>query len=439
MLPLSYLRMPKSDLHISKGEIAHQQSLHGLMDLPRSMAGGWRGLLREESEHQWLAIAVFFLFILVGAFALEGTQHFVGDTLKPLDAQHNGGLVLDVEYHEGNSSYTALVYSPGAGYHFFTEHVDDGTTSVIYTPESNDLGRDVNFVKSMPDGEIVFSVSDNQLIGLQSNLMVSYEYSTNNGVFGILDVAEQTTDGVTQRLLLTQEGQNKSFRGVSSLIPTPAMSMTAGIQWHSVEAHSAGMWLAIGSHSTTAGGDGSSPASPQTRAALGWIDWDGTETTPVLSRLDVVTYPGQFHTISTLPTGLVVGGTETSLHVGMDQEIVDLETPCSISVTDNEGTVWFIGERGTDTIATWDGENLEVHLLSRDVPLDTTAIGTSGDNIHVHGTNADGTPIVWSIDITANGSIESGRGFLSLLFVIGGGVLLAVMGKYAFEQRKALE
>lgn len=431
--------MPNSDLHINKGETAHQQSLHGLMGLPCSMAGGWRGLLQEESEHQWLAIAVFFLFILVGAFALEGTQHFVGDTLKPLDAQHNGGLVLDVEYHEGNSSYTALVYSPGAGYHFFTEHVDDGTTSVIYTPESNDLGRDVNFVKSMPDGEIVFSVSDNQLIGLQSNLMVSYEYSTNNGVFGILDVAEQTTDGVTQRLLLTQEGQNKSFRGVSSLIPTPAMSMTAGIQWHSVEAHSAGMWLAIGSHSTTAGGDGSSPASPQTRAALGWIDWDGTETTPVLSRLDVVTYPGQFHTISTLPTGLVVGGTETSLHVGMDQEILDLETPCSISVTDNEGTVWFIGERGTDTIATWDGENLEVHLLSRDVPLDTTAIGTSGDNIHVHGTNADGTPIVWSIDVTANGSIESGRGFLSLLFVIGGGVLLAVMGKYAFEQRKALE
>lgn len=430
--------MSKSDTDKEEGEIQHQQSLHGLMDPPCHMAGGWRGFLREESEHQWLAIAVFFLFVLVGAFALEGTQYFVGDTLKPLDAEHNGGLVLDIEYHQGNSSYTALVYSPGAGYHFFTEHVDDGTTSVIYTPDTNDMGRDVNFVKTMPDGEIVFAVSNNQLIGLQSNLMVSYEYSTNNGEFGILDVAEQTTDGATQRLLLTQEGQNKSFRGVTSLVPTPAMSMTAGIQWHSVEAHSSGMWLAIGSHSTTAGGDGSSPASPQSRAALGWIAWDGTASTPVLTQLDVVTYPGQFHSISSTPVGLVIGGTDTSLHVGTDQRIVDLETPCSISVVDGEGTVWFIGERGSDTLTTWDGETLEVHLLSQAVPIDATAIGVNGDNVHVHGTNSEGTPIVWSIDVTANGSIESGRGFLSLLFILGGGVLLAVMGKYAFEQRKAL-
>ena len=117
---------------------------------------------------------------------------------------------------------------------------------------------------------------------------------------------------------------------------------------------------------------------------------------------------------------------------------MDLEIPCSVSVADSDGTVWFIGERGTDTITTWDGENLEVHLLSRDIPLDSTAVGVNGDNIHVHGTNADGLPIVWSVDVTANGSIESGRGFLSLLFMIGGGTLLAIMGKYAFEQRKIL-
>ena len=198
------------------------------------------------------------------------------------------------------------------------------------------------------------------------------------------------------------------------------------------------MWLAIGSHSTTAGGDGSSPAAPKTRAALGWIAWDGTERTPVLSQLDVVTYPGQFHSISSTPTGLVVGGTETSLHIGLDEVILNLETPSSVSVADNEGTVWFIGEQGTDTITTWDGEILEIHLLSRDVPLDTTAVGVNGDNVHIHGTNSDGTPIVWSIDVKANGSIESGRGFLSLLFIIGGGALLGIMGKHAFEQRKAL-
>jgi len=34
------------------------------------MAGRWRRLLEEESEHQWLSIGVFFAFILMGAFAI---------------------------------------------------------------------------------------------------------------------------------------------------------------------------------------------------------------------------------------------------------------------------------------------------------------------------------------------------------------------------------
>ena len=56
------------------------------------------------------------------------------------------------------------------------------------------------------------------------------------------------------------------------------------------------------------------------------------------------------------------------------------------------------------------------------------------DHVHVHGVNEDGNPIQWSIDITANGSIESGRGFLNLLFLLGGGVMLAIMAKYAIDQ-----
>ena len=42
------------------------------------MAKGWRRFLQEESEHQWLAISVFFIFIIIGAFAIHGTSKLTG-------------------------------------------------------------------------------------------------------------------------------------------------------------------------------------------------------------------------------------------------------------------------------------------------------------------------------------------------------------------------
>ena len=40
----------------------------------------------------------------------------------------------------------------------------------------------------------------------------------------------------------------------------------------------------------------------------------------------------------------------------------------------------------------------------------------------------------WSIDISANGSIESGRGFLNLLYLLTGSVVLALMLRYAINE-----
>ena len=45
----------------------------------------------------------------------------------------------------------------------------------------------------------------------------------------------------------------------------------------------------------------------------------------------------------------------------------------------------------------------------------------------------------WSIDVTADGSIESGRGFLNLLFLLTGGILLAMMLWHAIEQLLGVE
>ena len=400
------------------------------------MAGRWRRLLEEESEHQWLTLSLFALFVLFGAFAIDATEHFVGDRITNVTAQHQGGLVLDIEYHENNGSYTSLVFAPGAGYHLFTEHVDDGTVSEVYSPERIDLADEVNFLKTMPDGEILFSVQPNQLIGLQGNTMVTYDYGLEDESFTTLDVAEFENDKATHRLMLTQEGSTNSFRGVVGMSPTAPMSMSSGVQWHHVEAHSEGVWVGLGTHISTSGADGSSPATPEPRPVLGWIVWDGSDATPVLRNVEMFS-SGMFHSFAPAGSDLIVGGTVESLVISPNEKVQTLNAPSTMVVSDLDGTVWFVGALGSTTISTYNDGVFEVHQLSRSIPVDASDAGAQQEFIHVHGTDANGQPIQWSIDTTADGSIESGRGFLNLLFLIGGGVLLAMMAMYAVEQLRS--
>ena len=123
-----------------------------------------------------------------------------------------------------------------------------------------------------------------------------------------------------------------------------------------------------------------------------------------------------------------------SLVVSSDQSVRSVDAPAAKVVNDMDGTVWFIGPIGSTTLATYHHGVLEHHQLSRPVPVDISDAGAQGDYVHIHGVNEDGNPIQWTIDITANGSIESGRGFLNLLFLLGGGVMLAIMAKYAIDQ-----
>ena len=399
------------------------------------MADGWRRLLEEESEHQWLTLSLFAVFVAVGAFAINATEHFVGDSVENSGAQHQGGLVTHIEYDESGQSYTALVYAPGEGYHMFTER-QDGTVTSVYSPETNDMGSRVNFMRTMPSGELLFSVAPNQVMGIQNNLLITYDYSEFEETFTVLDAADSITSDGTDRLVLTAEGANTSVRGIANGVPTQAMSMSSGVQWQGIEAHSEGLWVAYGTHSSSSGADGSSPATPKSRPALGWITWSGDGATPVLRNVNMEA-SGVFHSLAWAEDTLVVGGTVDSMLITPSQDVSILPAPAARVVSDSDGTVWFIGALGSTSIASYDATGFEVHPLSRHVPVDVTDAGAQGVHVHIHGVNADGLPIHWSIDTTADGSIESGRGFLNLMFLIFGSVMLGMMASYAGRQLMA--
>ena len=394
------------------------------------MAGGWRRYLEEESEHQWLAIVGFFLFVLLGALALEGTSDFVGDDIVRVTNQHEGAMVLDITHHGEPGTYTALVYAPSAGYHMFTEFANT-SVNTIYQPDGVNLGREVTFLTTIED-KAVFSSAPNAWIELQSSTMVTYTVEAGGATFDLLHIAKHSTS--ESHMILTQEGQNTTFRGVNALQATSPMSTTSGVQWDEVIHLQGDQWAAIGHHIATAGADGSSPATPERRPTLGFIQWAGANQTPTLTGVQM--FSGTFHSLVPVADGVLVGGSMSSYHVHEDQSITEINAPSSAAIADANGAVWFLGDQGSTTLGVYADGEYGVEMLSNPMPIATTVVTLNGDTIDVHGTNSEGAPAQWSVDTSANGSIESGRGFLNLLFLIAGGATLAMMGLSAGRSLK---
>ena len=103
---------------------------------PANMAKGWRGLLEEESEHQWVAISGFFVFIILGAIAIQGTSSLPGVDYRSNGLEAVDGRVMDIVYGD-SGSYTAMVLADEGGVIFHYDEqgevMDIGADSVSYT------------------------------------------------------------------------------------------------------------------------------------------------------------------------------------------------------------------------------------------------------------------------------------------------------------------
>ena len=395
------------------------------------MAGGWRRLLEEESEHQWLTLSFFLVFVVIGALAINATEHFVGDRITEPDGMLKDAFVTEIEYGANTGEYTALVYSTTNSHQMLQKSGNNDKTALVLAQED---AAKVNFLKTAENGDVYFSMVENQLISVDSGGGLTYNNFTNSkGNFTVLDAATPGETTAFYGLMLTSENTNTSFRGVHNGVPTHPMSMSLGTHWTHLAWFSDGLWVAIGLEASAVGEDGSSPATPRSNPVLGWIAWDGGQETPELR--DVHSFDaGVFHSLARAGGHFIVGGTVESLIVSSPKEIERHDLPSALVVADEEGTAWFIGPIGAENLATYSNGQTTVHQLSRPIPVDVVDADAVDSHVHVHGTDAEGQPIQWSIDITMDGSIESGRGFLNLLFLLVGSILIAMMLWHAAEQ-----
>ena len=84
----------------------------------------------------------------------------------------------------------------------------------------------------------------------------------------------------------------------------------------------------------------------------------------------------------------------------------------------------------------WQTDSVDSWKLPHPLPIDIDSIGYDGDTIHINGISDNGDSKTLTIDTTAIGSIESGRGFLNFSFIIISLIIMAVMATNVIDKFK---
>ena len=404
------------------------------------MAKGWRGLLEEESEHQWIAIAGFFVFIILGALAIQGTSSLPGVEYRSNGLDAVDGRVLDIVYGD-SGAYTAMILGDEGG--LMLHHDDAGILNDIGSNYDDILG--MTFMTELHDGSIVVSPSNNTLEIIHVNAEISQRtilpLNSNQENFDVLDVAEQRNGDSYRWLMVTDEENSTSLRGFgsvgSSLLPaqdafggatlTAAMVNSGNIAWNMVEALDDGTWIAIGSTTNAFGADEDSPAAPMKHPVIGFISWSAGPTSPMLTSIEELD-KGEIHSLVRLDNGtLLAAGTDSAVHIAKDRTTTTVDFSSVSATLDENGAVWLFGSAGSTSVVRMVDGVAEKMPLAQPLLLTIETSDVSNDVVYAYGTNANGDAATYSIDTLAIGSIESGRGFLNFLFVTASTIVIGVM------------
>jgi hypothetical protein len=413
------------------------------------MAKGWRGYLEEESEFQWIAMAGFLAFILLGALAIQGTSNLPGVEVGSSDSSHYGKRILDIDY-TGDESFTAKILNDG-GIDLFQQN-DRTTVTQIMTAEDGLPADDINFITSLENGNTAISPSTNTIQVIHSpqneaasaTTITTFELDRSHGNFTVMDLAESSDDQSTQWMMVTMEGSKTSLRGFgtigsgtessstivtsmsSSILSTP-MANTADAVWQKVISLGNEQWVASGYLSYTSNEAGASPAAPKIIPVLAVIDWEGGLTAPTVSTMHSGE-GGLYHSLMMLDDGDVfAAGDQGSTLVSTSGSMTHLNVPSVAAVVDCRDRVWLFGDVGSKTIVRYSGENAEELTLSQALTFQIESKGHGKELIYLHGTDERGEAQTLLIDTSAPGSIESGRGFLNFLFLTVFSITMGVM------------
>ena len=409
--------------------------------LANVMASGWRKLLEEESEHQWLAIGLFFVFIIIGGFLIGGTNSLEGMVLGT-DPSHDlvfeeGDYLIDIEYHRDASWSEAHsgILKTHQGYKMYQQMSPDDVDDIL--PENDPSIANVTMFTANSDGILTFSTALNTLStyvdGMISDQILS---DTHGSEFGINGLATDPSSLLNNRLLITSEDGGSGLRGLNGQgLVTMTSPLQDSVVWEEIVYLKDSTFLVAGTF-TIQTSSSQSPASLSPQIVLAHVFWDGDSTAPQIVR-QMMGNGSEIHSMSRTADGGAVASTDQEFYIVSKNSVQVLSYSSTSMVYEPEyDRAWLFGERGSESILRVDVETGEssVKKLGYPLPLMPTSGVISGETLYLHGFDAQGEADRLSLDLSIEGSLSSGRGFLNFAFIIVGVIMIATQGYLMVEK-----
>jgi len=366
---------------------------------------GWRRLLEEESEHQWLSFAAFSIIVILGSILIDWSSDLSG-------------------VQEGSSlGVTGLV-------------MDSTEDSVLYQSEDGNIINYKGQENSAQYATCLVEYGDLTLACLGTEGMVAFigdggeECDTEWCQFSIGEnlTASQISGNGLALLLIVQDGTSDSLAAMwyGDSNPQPVVSEFEETMYLDTIIPTEEGWLIGGSWQAPPNWLGSNPASPPKYELVIEATWDGIAAPAI----EVVHVGGEgvIHGLFETQDGYLATGTsDTYLISEKGVEAVGISS--RVATDDKNGNVWLFGDIGSKTVAIVSGSEIIVEKLPEPLKIiPTYATCDEGGMISVHGSDYSDEVSAFSIDSNARTSITSLRGILDLGFILVSLLILSIMG-----------
>lgn len=405
------------------------------------MASGWRKLLEEESEHQWLAIGLFFVFVIIGGFLIGGTSSLEGMVLGT-DPSHDlvfeeGEFLVNVEYHQDadwSEAHSGILKTQD-GLKIYQQMGPDDVDDIL--PENDPRIGNVTLFSADSEGTVTFSTSLNTLSTYVDGMVFDQILSDTFGSeFGIQGIAVDSTSLLNNRLLITSEDGGSGLRGLNGQgLVTTSAPLQEFVIWDKVVYLEDSTFLVAGTF-TIQTSSSQSPASPSPQIVLAHVYWDGDSTAPQIVR-QMMGNGSEIHSIHATKDGGSVASTNEEFYI-ISKDSVQVQPYASTTMVyeSEHDRAWLFGERGSESMLRIDVESGETSTKKLGFPLSVSPTSgmIAGDSLYIHGFDSQGQEQRLSLDLSLEGSLSSGRGFLNFAFIFVGVIMIATQGYLMVEK-----
>ena len=384
----------------------------------------WRNMLKQESEHQWIAIAGFFVFIIIGAIFIKGTSHIPGVDLieNELGTEYR---IMDSKYADEDNSFM-LTYTSGE---FEYLAVNSGNKEVLIDSNSEIDAGSISGITMIDNGSVLIANGGNNAYLIDDSNISTFEINFGQDNFSLAQI-EQSNDYSDLFLLITTENDNlQGIRGLNaSGITSSSTPNNENVRWDSVSHVSTGKWIATGVYNTPVTSGDQSPAAPDMKPVWATILWDGGHTAPMIENIKIGLF-GEYHSMIKLNHNhVIIAGThETILLNHRSGSEINIDYSSVAGLSDNCNSAWLFNGKDSNSVLRFEGTSWDIEELPHQIPINIEASGFDGNTIYLHGMDDNGNSKTLTFDTSAVGSIESGSGFINLAFIIVSLIMFTIM------------